>query len=409
MSRARHVLVLNHFARPRHLPGGTRHVELFSRLDGWQARVIAGDKGLRGSDWHGKDGLLETVRTVPYEANGIARVMNWVSFGAMSFVRGVRMRPLDLVYGSSPHMLSALSGWAIARLRRVPFVLEVRDIWPKVLVDMGTLPATSLIYRALEKLELFLYRHADHIVFMAEGVEGHLLAAGVSPQKIVFIPNGADSADFVPSAPREALRERFGFTGVVAVYAGAHGPANGLDLLLDAAKDVTADVPELSVVLVGDGVVKQQLQERVRSEGIGNVRFLDPIPKDQMPDLLGASDVGVHCLADVELFRTGVSPNKLFDYMAAALPAVTNTPGICTEFVEASEGGIAVPPTGLATALRKLAALTADERSNLGRHGQAFLEANRSRTAMAARLQTLLDALRPTEPGSPRPPKEKST
>ena len=117
----------------------------------------------------------------------------------------------------------------------------------------------------------------------------------------------------------------------------------------------------------------------------------------------------MHCLADVELFRTGVSPNKLFDYMAAALPAVTNTPGICTEFVEASEGGIAVPPTGLATALRKLAALTADERSNLGRHGQAFLEANRSRTAMAARLQTLLDALRPTEPGSPRPPKEKST
>ena len=409
MTRTRHVLVLNHFARPRHLPGGTRHVELFTRLDGWQARVIAGDKGLRGSDWHGRDGLLETVRTVPYSANGIARVLNWVSFGAMSFARGVRMRPLDLVYGSSPHMLSALSGWAIARIRRVPFVLEVRDIWPKVLVDMGTLQKTSLIYRLLERMELFLYRHADHIVFMAEGVEGHLLAAGVDPDKVSFIPNGADTADFRPSAARDELRERFGFTRVTAVYAGAHGPANGLDLLLAAAKELQTDVPELAVVLVGDGVVKAALQKQVRAEHITNVRFLDPIPKDQMPDLLGAADIGIHCLADVELFRTGVSPNKLFDYMASGLAAVTNTPGICTDFVEASQGGVAVAPTGLADAFRRLAAMTAAERAELGRHGQEFLEANRSRTAMAARLQSLLDELRPAETGSPRAHKEMST
>lgn len=390
----RHVLVLNHFARPRHLPGGTRHVELFSRLSGWQARIIAGDRGLRGSDWYGRDGLLETVRTLPYSSNGVARIGNWVSFAVTSFVRGVRARPLDLVYGSSPHLLSASSAWAIAKVRRVPFVLEIRDVWPQVLVDMGTLREQSLVYRVLSWLERFLHRRADHVVYMAEGVAEHLRGLGVRDDRMTFIPNGADADDFVPSADRETLRGRYGFTGTVAIYAGAHGPANGLDLLLDAAKTVGPE-SGVTVVLVGDGVEKQRLRERATAEGIANVRFLDPVPKNEIPDLLAAADIGVHCLADVELFRRGVSPNKLFDYMAAGLPAVTNTPGVCSEFVDASGGGRAVEPNGIAAALSELAELGHDGRVELGRKGRAHLEANRSRTAMAARLQGVLDRLRP--------------
>jgi glycosyltransferase involved in cell wall biosynthesis len=390
----RHVLVLNHFARPRHVPGGTRHVELFSRLDGWQARILAGDRGLRGSGWSGREGQLETVRTLPYSSNGIGRIMNWVSYAVTSFVRGIRARPLDLVYGSSPHLLAALSGWAIARLRRVPFVLEIRDVWPQVLVDMGTLREQSLVFRVLRGLERFLHRRADHVVYMAEGVAAHLRSLGVPVSEMTFIPNGADPADFAPSADRDTLRERYGFTGFVAVYAGAHGPANGLDLLLDAARTLRGTA-EITVVLVGDGVEKDRLRQRVADEDLANVHFLDPVPKNEIPDLLAAADVGVHCLADVELFRTGVSPNKLFDYMAAGLPAVTNTPGVCSDFVEASGGGRAVGPHGLADALSELVALSELERAELGRRGRDHLQAVRSRTAMAMRLQHLLDGLRP--------------
>ncbi len=397
VANQRHVLVLNHFARPRNVAGGTRHVELFSRLSGWQARVIAGDKGLKGSDWSGRDGILESVRTVPYTRNGLARIMNWVSYGISASWRGLRARPLHVVYASSPHLLAGLAGWFIARLRRVPFVLEIRDLWPQVLSDMGSLSSTSFVYRLLERLETFLYVHADRIVFLAEGVEDHLVARGVKPECLCFIPNGADSSDFQPSQPRDVLRSKYAMSGVVAVYAGAHGPANGLDLLLDAAAANTSD-SNLSVLLVGDGVEKDRLRRRVAEERLTNVRFMDPIPKSEMADLLAAADIGVHCLADVDLFRTGVSPNKLFDYMAAGLPAITNTPGVTSEFLLRSGGGLAVQPRELDLALARLAGLSPDERRRLGAEGRRYLESTRSRTAMASRLESMLDDVVPPLP-----------
>lgn len=385
------VVVLNHFAQPVSSPGGTRHVELFSRLQHWDALVIAANRNLLSGARVRAGGVLRTVPVTPYSGNGIGRIVNWVSYAVTSFVRAVTIRKVDVVYGSSPHLLAALSAWAVARIRRVPFVLEIRDLWPKVLVDMGAMAPTSRVYRLLERLETFLYLRADRIVIMAQGNRSHLLDRGVDRYRVEFIPNGADSADFQPSADREALRERYGFEGTVAVYAGAHGPANGLDLLVEAARDASADVPDLTVVLVGDGAVKAHLVEMVRAEGIGNVRFLDPVPKSEIPDLLAAADIGVHCLADVELFRSGVSPNKLFDYMAAGLPVITNTPGETAAFVEDSTGGLAIAPGGLGVGLAELASMNSDDRAALGRAGQDFLARTRSRTAMAACIEELLN------------------
>jgi glycosyltransferase involved in cell wall biosynthesis len=386
----RHVLVLNHFARPRSLPGGTRHVEMFSRLQGWQARIIAGDRGLPGSDWLGRDGILETVRTTPYTSNGSARILNWISFSVTAFVRGVRMRPLDLVYGSSPHLLTGLTAWALASVRRVPFVLEIRDVWPKVLVDMGTLREESLIYKVLVQMERFLHRRAHHVVYMAEGVADHLRSLGVRDERMTFIPNGANLEDFEPTAERYVLRQHYGFTDVVAVYAGAHGPANGLDLLLDAAKSLSPN-SGVTVLLVGDGVEKARLRARVDDEHIANVRFLDSVPKTEIPDLLSAADIGIHCLADVELFRQGVSPNKLFDYMAAGLPVITNSPGACGDLVHQAGCGYGVAPNGIADALVKLGALSASERTILGSLGKKRLAETNSRCHMTARLQLILN------------------
>jgi glycosyltransferase involved in cell wall biosynthesis len=256
---------------------------------------------------------------------------------------------------------------------------------------MGAMSESSMLYRLLTRLEHFLYRRADRIVILAAGVRPYLQGCRVDDDRVVFIPNGADSGDFTPSAPRDELRARYGFDGVVAVYAGAHGPANGLDLVLDAAAEVQNTSPTLRVVLVGDGAEKQRLVARVEQEQIANVRFLDPIPKSEVRDLLAAADIGLHCLADVELFRTGVSPNKLYDYMAAGLPVITNTPGEVTDFVNESEGGLAVEPTGLAQGLSSLASLSAEERSQLGACGRTHLAATRSRTAMARLVESTLD------------------
>lgn len=388
------MLVLNHFAVPRGQAGGTRHVELFGRLAGWDHLIVASDfNQVTGRRVTAERGVA--VVSVPeYSANGSRRILGWLLYAVRALLLGLRQRHVDVVYGSSPHLLSPLAAWLIAAVKRKPFVMEVRDLWPQVLVDMGTLSTSSPVYRALVLLERFLYSRAAAIVSMAEGTTRALQARGIDPAKIVYIPNGADPADFTPSAPRDELRANYAFTRFTAIYTGAHGPANGLDLLLDAALDVEKQGRPVDVVLVGGGVEKARLVERASAERIGTVRFFDPVPKSEIPDLLAAADLGLHVLADVELFRSAVSPNKLFDYMAAGLPVVTNCGGVIQALVEESGCGIGVAPTGLASGLAAMSAKPAEELEAAGARGRDWIEQHQSRTAMAARLAALLDRVR---------------
>jgi glycosyltransferase involved in cell wall biosynthesis len=149
----------------------------------------------------------------------------------------------------------------------------------------------------------------------------------------------------------------------------------------------------IDIVLVGGGVSKSDLRWSAESNGLHNVRFLDPVPKTQIPNLLCAADLGLHVLADVELFRYGISPNKIFDYMAAGLPVLTNTPGLAAEMVESSGGGIAVDPDDLARGLTEFWCMSEADRAKMGRQGKEWVEVNHSRTVMAERLQGLLDRL----------------
>lgn len=383
-----HVLVLNHFAVPRGEPGGTRHVELFGRINSWTHLIIASDFNPQTGSAVTPGIGLALVPVVRYSRNDALRVLNWLSFAATATWRGLRAGPVDVVYGSTPHLLAPLSAWVIARAKRSPFVLEIRDLWPKVLADMGRLNESSPTYRLLSVLEGFLYQQADSIVVMAKGSVTELTARGISRDKITYIPNGADSADFLPSASRSELRERYGFQRRTAVYAGAHGPANGLDLLLEAAR-ATPDI--LDVVLVGGGVLKTELQARAKRDGLTNVRFMDPVPKSEIPDLLHAADIGLHVLADVPLFRDAISPNKLFDYMAAGLPILTNSPGLIAELVQDANCGVAVPPAELGTGLEQLSRVEQAALEEWGSNGRRWIDGNQTRTIMAERLVGVLN------------------
>ena len=385
------VLVLNHFAAPATQAGGTRHVELFSRLAGWDAVIIAANRNALSRNVVADDGpLYRTVSTTPVSGSNISRILNWVSYSCAALLKGLRLGRFDVVYGSTPHLLAPIPAWIIARLRRAAFVLEVRDLWPQILAEMGGMSRTSLVYRVLARLEMFLYRRADAIVVMAVGVEAELTHRGFG-DKVVFIPNGADPADLAAPAPKRALRERFGFFGRTGVYAGAHGVANGLDLLIDAMDRLAHEGSELSIVLVGDGPQKAHLRELAAALPPDRVRFMDPIPKTEIPALLGAADFGLHVLADVELFRYGVSPNKLFDYMAAGIPVLTNTGGEVARMVHDADAGIAVEPLDLAAGLRQMEAVTSEEMAAWGDHGRNYMAQHQSRTAMAARLSDLLE------------------
>lgn len=389
-----HVLVLNHFALPRHRGGGTRHMDLFERLEQWDATILASNRSyLSKNREQDADGILHYVWTTPPANDGMRRVLHWLSYVIPAVIAGLRSRRPAVVYASTPHLFAPIAGWLLARRYRVPLVVEIRDLWPQVLVDMGRLRAGSWLHRALTAVEEWAYRRAIAIVVLADGLADELGRHGIPRERVHFIPNGAEPDDFVPSAERETLRSRYEMEGMVFVYTGAHGQANGLDLLLDAAKEIARDYADAQILLVGDGTDKPRLRDRTTREGLQNVRFHDPIPKAEMPDLLAAADCGVHVLADVPLFRYGVSPNKVVDYMAAERPVITNTPGEVTDLISRAGAGVTVPPNGLAEGLRKVAAASDEERRSWGQSGRAYLSARRSTSVLARRLEELLDEI----------------
>lgn len=375
-------------------------MELFGRLNDWQYLLIAADRNLFDGRRQLGEAALATVPTTPVGTSEATRVLHWASFALAATIRGLLSKKPDVVYASSPHLLSLVAGRVIAKLRRAVFVVEVRDLWPEVLVAMGRLTETSRLYRFLRRLERGLYRSADHVVVLAKGSVDAVAANGVPRDRITWIPNSAEPSDFDPPVARAELKERFGLSGLVFVYAGAHGQANGLDFVLDAAERIHDDLPDVQFVLVGDGTMKPHLVRNAGNRGLSNVIFLDPIPKSVMPALLGAADVGLHVLADVDLFRYGVSPNKVFDYMAAGLPVVTNTPGEVGDLVERAGAGLATEFGRVADGIVAMATASSGQREKWGEAGRAYIANHQSRELMAARLEQLLDRLVTDPPAS---------
>lgn len=388
MTHIPRVLVLNPFASRRDEAGGTRHIELFSQLERWSFLIISSSRNRKTGKR--RSPASEGFITVPVSrelGSGASRILNWASYALSASAKGMRVGRVDVVYGSSPHLLVGFAAWLISSVKKAEFIFEVRDLWPKVLVDMNRVSERSILYRSLKSLETFLYRRASIIIVMAEGTRKELLSRDIPASKIVYIPNAADPKDFMPSAPRSILRQRYGFTRTTALYAGAHGPANGLHLLLDAARHQ----PNIDIVLVGGGVYKERLQASAREMDLQNVRFFDPVPKSEIPDLLAAADIGLHVLDDVELFRTSVSPNKLFDYMAAGRVVLTNTPGLVSDLVNEAGAGVTVGPKELSDGLTRLMALSEQDRKSMEMAGREWIGEHQSRRAMASRLQSVLD------------------
>lgn len=387
----RRVLVFNQYAKPLSEPGGTRHAELFARLTGWEHVIIAADLDhFSRQRRHQPDPQFIRVRVPGYSGNNHRRVLSWIGYDYRALRAALRQPRPDVVYASSPQILAPVAGWLTARLRRARFVLEIRDLWPDSMVATGYLRAGSSLHRALKALELWLYRRADRIVVVADGWRSYLVGQGVDESRIEWVSNSAEPADFALRPDRyRSLRGRVPVTGRLVVYAGAHGPFNGLDLLLDAA----AELSEHTFVLIGDGLEKARLIERTRAERLRNVHFLDTIAKRELAGIIGDADVGVHVLANAEIFRLGASPNKLYDYLAAGLPVVTNCPDEPHDIVLAAAAGVAVEPDELAAGLRKLLGEDAATLRAMGERGRQYIEEHRSRTVMAARLQRLLDAV----------------
>jgi glycosyltransferase involved in cell wall biosynthesis len=300
-----------------------------------------------------------------------------------------RLRSDAILIGSSPHLFAAFGTWLASVVRRRVFVLEVRDLWPESYAEVNGEGRASLPYRLMRWMADVLYRRSDAIIVLTEANRELVAARGADRSKISCIPNGVNLQEFAKEVADNSSR-----TGTVRfVYTGAHGPANGLDVVVEACAVLERDgVDDIEVMLVGDGPTKIELASMARRLGLGNLELRDPIPKNEIPGLLGAADVGLMILAPVELFSYGVSPNKLFDYLAADLPVLTNVPGLVTEIVRAAGAGSACKagdPESLASCMRNMASEVRADPMRF-RNGRSYIERHFDRRELAGQLDELL-------------------
>jgi len=393
------IWMFNHYAITPEQAGGTRHFSLAQRLieRGHQPVIIASNYDhFNGKDRHpGATGpVKEDVQGVPfvwiptrsYTGNGKGRALNMLDFTrGFRGLNGLNLEKPDVIFGSTPHLFTPYAAQKLARRMNVPFVLEIRDVWPQTLVDLGNFSENSPMIRVLAWMEKRLYRTADQIISLLPGAGDHCAALGAPRDRLHWIPNGIDlkfSPSDLPQRPEDGQ--------FIAMFAGAHGLANGLDTVLDAAK-ITGSAP-VKFRLMGDGPEKPRLLQRAKDEGISNVEFLDSVPKKEVYGQLAQADAYIMLLKASEVFRWGVSPNKLFDYMACGRPIVfavssSNSP------VESAGCGLRIPaddPEALAEACRTLAESSRDERLAMGAKGRAYVEANHSFEVLTDRLEEAL-------------------
>jgi glycosyltransferase involved in cell wall biosynthesis len=406
-----HILLIHQAFAALDEPGGTRHHELALYLAGCGHKVtiiaspvsyLTGSRlsAHQGSEKMGPEQERDGVRVIhayTYQAlhkSFVHRVFSFFSFMLSSFIAGLGVKNVDLVWGTSPPIFQGLTAWLLARLKCVPFLFEVRDLWPAFAIAVGVLKNPLLINMSLW-LERFLYCHADRVVVNSPGYVAHVSERGA--RRVELVPNGADPRMFDPAGPGDRFRSANRLEDkFVVLYAGAHGMSNDLGVALEAAR-ILQDSPETSDVVVtflGDGKEKPALQKQAAEMGLANVLFLPPVPKAEMAAALAGADACLAILKPIEEYKT-TYPNKVFDYMASGRPVVLAIDGVIREVVEAAHCGVfAQPgdPAALAQAIRQLAADRAASRQ-MGLSGRLYLEQHFSRSAVAEKLAGLLEEM----------------
>lgn len=348
----------------------------------------------RDVDRHG----VEALRIWIYAAANrgkIRRSLAFASFGAASVLGGtlISHRP-DVIIGSSPQLLAAAGAMTIARLRGVPWVFEVRDLWPESIVAVGAMPETSPVVRALSVVSDAMYRSASRIVVVTETFREILTSRGIPASKIAFVPNGVDLSRFVPTDARpEDRRELGGNARFIVSYLGTHGMAHDLGRLLDVAGRLRHR-QDVAFAFVGEGAERASLEQRARDEQLQNVRFLGVQPRERMPRLYAASDVCVVPLRKSELFTT-VLPSKIFEIMGMAKPIVLAVDGEARRLVERAKAGLFAEPGSSDSLYDAIVRILEDPNAlaGYGLRGRAFVAEEFDRRRLAMRYLDLLDAV----------------
>lgn len=412
-----HIWILNHYA------GGadrqtTGHYDIGRQLvaKGHRVTIFASsfshykfqeERLQRGEKWRSEnhEGVeFVWLRTVAYHGNDWRRALNMLSYACRVLWMGLR-RPEkpDIIIGTCPHPFAVLAAYLLALRKATLFFFEVRDLWPQTLIDVGALSEKNPLAWALRMLEKFLYAKAVRIISVLPNVGEYLAAIGILKAKLVWIPNGADLARYDGVQPYNGGLEK-PFT---VVYLGGHARYNGVEVIIRAAERLQKrNRNDIRLVLVGDGPQKALLIRQAQECGLRNVEFRPLVPKAEIGKVMNEASACLHHIRDLPLLKYGMSSNKLFDYMAAGRPVIfacnsSNNP------VKEAGAGLSVPaenPEALAQAILELAALSPEQRMQLGRNGRAYVERHHNIKILAERLESVCLSALAEKSAAPKSP-----
>ena len=345
---------------------------------------------------------IEVIRVWSYiTANEgfVRRILDYLSFMASAIVASPRVRGVDLVIGTSPQFFTAVAAYVVSRMKRIPYVFELRDLWPESIKAVGAMKESFAI-RMLERLEMFLYRKAARIVSVTESFKQVLMRRGIECTKIEVVTNGVDVSQFKPRPKDPELTRKLGLEGkFVAGYIGTHGMAHALETLLQAADRLRGQ--NFAFIFLGDGARKQALREMADQMKLDNVVFIDSVPKADVPKYWSLLDVSIIHLRKTELFTT-VIPSKLFECMGMGIPVLHGVEGESADIVRREQVGIPFEPEGVDQLCEALQSLKSDP-ARLARFREQCLRAagNYDRTYLALRMLKVLEDAAARVPAAP--------
>ena len=309
--------------------------------------------------WTEYMGGIRVVRVWTYVAANkgfIKRILDYASFAVTGFMAGV-FKEADVVITTSPQFFTNFAGYAFSKVRRKPWIFELRDLWPDSIRTVGAME-NSRVLDALQKAEIFFYHKADKVIALTPAFKDNLVERGIPAEKIVVVPNGVDSKVFYPRAKDRGILESLGLENKFIVgYIGTHGMAHSLDFIVSAIGHLKAS--QIHFLFIGDGAEKEKVVALVREKGIRNTTFLDPVPKDKVPDYLGACDAALVPLKKSDTFKT-VLPSKIFEAAALQKPILLGVEGQAKALVDLYGAGVCFEPENRIDFLNKVQLLKKD-------------------------------------------------
>jgi len=396
------IILFHQYFLGKNDPGGSRWNELtsfFSKKEHFKIDVMAGNihyatgKQISPNIWSNKETedenvtLYRTWTYAGYNRNFIGRVIGYLSYTFSSLIKSMMLKKPDVIIITSPSIFVGISAITLSKIKRVPFVLEVRDLWPESAVATGALNNKTLL-NILYWLEYKLYKLSKKIVVLTPAFKENIEKR--FPEfigKIEIITNGADFSIMDSDAQRKEIREQNEWHGKkVFAYFGAHGLANDLMQVVEAAKEMQ-NYTNILFVLIGDGMQKKSLQEKADEYKLKNLQFIDSVPKNDVVDYINAADIGMAILKKTDTFKT-VYPNKVFDYMSCKKPILVTIDGITKKLIENAKCGLYAEPENLQAfeeSVKVFSTMTKEELLQLGENGFKYVKEHFDRENLAER------------------------